>query len=286
VLLPRPGFSVYQTICEHAGIAFKYYDLDPDADWQVDLRSLAAAVDSQTRAILINNPSNPCGSVYSREHLLELIQFAEQRQLPIIADDVYAGMVFSGVQYCALASLSANVPILSCAGLAKMFLVPGWRIGWLVLHDRHDVLKRGRVYDGVARLSQVLIGANTLVQATMPRLLRETPASFFADTMQTLERNAAVTLAALAKVPALKAVAPRGAMYVMVGIDTTQLDVSSDLDFCEKLYQEESVFVLPGQCFKVRNFFRIVLCPLPDRLETAVQRMGEFCARHLKKPEA
>jgi tyrosine aminotransferase len=249
------------------------------------MSSLAAAVDANTRAILINNPSNPCGSVYSREHLLELIQFAEQRRLPIIADDVYAGMVFSGVQYCALASLSANVPILSCAGLAKMYLVPGWRIGWLVLHDRHDVLKRGRVYEGVARLAQVLIGANTLVQATMPRLLRETPPSFFAATMQTLEKNAAITLAALAKVPALKAVAPRGAMYVMVGIDTAQLDLGSDLDFCEKLYQEESVLVLPGQCFKVRNFFRIVLCPLPDRLEAAVTRMGEFCARHTKKAQ-
>lgn len=88
---------MYQTICEHAGISVKYYDLDPAADWQVNMASLAAAVDSQTRAILINNPSNPCGSAYSREHLLELLLFAEQHRLPIIADEVYAGMVFSGV---------------------------------------------------------------------------------------------------------------------------------------------------------------------------------------------
>jgi tyrosine aminotransferase len=283
VLLPRPGFSVYQTICEHVGIAVKYYDLDPQRDWQVDLASLANAVDSRTRAILVNNPSNPCGSVYSREHLLDILRVAEQRRLPIIADEVYAGMVFSGTAFHALASLSTNVPVLSCGGLAKVFLVPGWRVGWLVLHDRHDILKRGRVYEGTARLSQILIGANTLVQATLPRLLVETPAEFFSTTMHTLEHNAKVSLEALASVPALKPTVPRGAMYLMVGIDVAALDIANDLEFCEKLYQEESVLVLPGQCFKVPNFFRVVLCPPPNQLQDAFARMREFCARHTKK---
>lgn len=283
VLLPRPGFSVYQTICEHAGIAVKYYDLDPTLDWQVNLASLANAVDSRTRAILVNNPSNPCGSVYSRQHLLDILRIAEERRLPVIADEVYAGMVFTGTAFHALAALSTNVPVLSCGGLAKVFLVPGWRVGWLVLHDRHGILKRGRVYEGTARLSQVLIGANTLVQATIPRLLAETPADFFASTMKTLENHATVSLETLASVPALKPTAPRGAMYLMVGIDVDVLDIANDLEFCEKLYQEESVLVLPGQCFKIQNFFRVVLCPPPAQLKEAFERMREFCARHTKK---
>eukprot|EP01108_Squamamoeba_japonica_P003791 TRINITY_DN3037_c0_g1_i1.p2 TRINITY_DN3037_c0_g1~~TRINITY_DN3037_c0_g1_i1.p2 ORF type:complete len:415 (-),score=224.52 TRINITY_DN3037_c0_g1_i1:30-1274(-) len=283
VVLPRPGFSVYQTICAFSGVDVRHYDLDPERHWEVDMASLAASCDENTRAILINNPSNPCGSVYSREHLLALLAFAEERRLPIIADEVYAHMAFGERKFVSLASLSTTVPVLSCGGLAKQFLVPGWRVGWLVLHDRNDVLKRGGVLDGVLRLSQVLIGANTLTQAALPRLLADTPADFHKRTLSTLERNATVMFDALAAVPALRPIAPQGAMYMMVGVDVDQLDIADDKLFCELLFSEESVFVLPGQCFQQPNYFRVVLCPPEPQLIEAAGRIAEFCTRHTKK---
>lgn len=91
------------------------------------MKDLEAQIDSKTACILINNPSNPCGSVYPKSHLMDLIQIAIKYDLPVIADEIYADMVFEGHEFHALASLTDKVPILSCGGLAKKYLVPGWR---------------------------------------------------------------------------------------------------------------------------------------------------------------
>jgi tyrosine aminotransferase len=91
------------------------------------LESLESQIDEKTRAIIINNPSNPCGSVYSKEHLLEIIDLADKYKLPIISDEIYGKIVFSGSKFYPLASLTNKVPILTIGGLAKEYLVPGWR---------------------------------------------------------------------------------------------------------------------------------------------------------------
>ena len=92
-------------------------------------------VDDKTVAILVNNPSNPCGSVYSKKHLLDIIRIAEKHKLPIIADEVYGDMVFPGNDFYYMAELSDNVPILSCNAISKRFILPGWRFGWIAIHD-------------------------------------------------------------------------------------------------------------------------------------------------------
>ena len=99
-------------------------------------------IDSNTVAIVVVNPSNPCGSVYSRQHLLDTLAVAERHFLPIIADEIYAGMVFEGQQFHSIASLSKNVPVLSCGGIGKKYLVPGWRVGWILIYDKNEILKK------------------------------------------------------------------------------------------------------------------------------------------------
>ncbi len=98
-------------------------------------------VNSKTRAILVNNPSNPCGSNFSKSHLEEIIRFAEEYKLPIISDEVYANMVFDGQKFFSLAALSCATPIICVGGLAKQFLVPGYRLGWILLYDKHNRLR-------------------------------------------------------------------------------------------------------------------------------------------------
>ena len=99
-------------------------------------------IDSNTVAIVVVNPSNPCGSVYSKQHLLDILAVAERHFLPIIGDEVYSEMVFKGQQFYSIASLSKNVPILSCGGIGKKYLVPGWRLGWILIHDKNEILKK------------------------------------------------------------------------------------------------------------------------------------------------
>ena len=99
-------------------------------------------IDKDTVAIVVVNPSNPCGSVYSKQHLLDILAVAEKHSLPIIADEIYNDLVFKGQHSYPIATLSKNVPILSCGGLGKKYLVPGWRVGWILIHDRHDRFKK------------------------------------------------------------------------------------------------------------------------------------------------
>lgn len=93
ILIPRPGFLLYQTLAHGCDIRTKFYDLIPERDFEVDLQSLEAAIDKNTAAIIINNPSNPCGTVYSIEHLKQILQIAQKHCIPIIADEIYEHMV-------------------------------------------------------------------------------------------------------------------------------------------------------------------------------------------------
>jgi tyrosine aminotransferase len=100
IIIPKPGFSLYETLATSKGIKCKFYDLLPDRQWEMDLVQLEGLIDGDTRAIVLNNPSNPCGSNFSREHLLGIIslrvaflEIAERHQIPIISDEIYADMV-------------------------------------------------------------------------------------------------------------------------------------------------------------------------------------------------
>merc|ERR1711860_359651 len=157
ILVPRPGFPLYTTLANGLGIQTKEYDLQPEKDWQVDLEHMESIVDDKTVAILINNPSNPCGSVFDEDHLKDILAIAEKYCLPIIADEIYEHFVFNGSDkvYTPLAQLSSNVPILSCGGLTKRYLVPGWRLGWITIHDRNDIFKTSGIRQGLQSLSQV-----------------------------------------------------------------------------------------------------------------------------------
>ena len=99
-------------------------------------------IDKDTVAIVVVNPSSPYGSVYSKQHLLDILAVTEKHFLPIIADKVYNGLVFKGQHSYPIASLSKNVPVLSCGGLGKKYLAPGWRVGWLLIYDRKNRFKK------------------------------------------------------------------------------------------------------------------------------------------------
>ncbi|XP_042897792.2 tyrosine aminotransferase isoform X1 [Parasteatoda tepidariorum] len=215
ILIPRPGFSIYRTIAESMGIETKAYDLLPNHGWQVDLAHLESQIDSQTVAIIINNPSNPCGSVFPKYHLEAILGVAARRCVPIIADEIYEDFVFRGQVFYPIASLSTDVPILSCGGLTKKFLVPGWRMGWILIHDRQNIFGK-EVRRGLQALSQRIIGSNTIVQGALPAILRDTPETFFEDCIEIVQRNAVLAYSIIAEVPGLKPVMPAGAMYMMV----------------------------------------------------------------------
>lgn len=252
--MPRPGFPIYRTLAETIGVNVKTYNLLPEKNWEADLLDLESKIDSNTAAIIINNPSNPCGSVYDEEHLRNILEIAYRYQIPVIADEIYERLVFPDKHFVSTASIESGVPILICGGLAKRFLIPGWRLGWIIVHD--PIRAFDEVRTGLNALSQRIIGSNTLVQGAIPDILLKTPQSFHDDLINTLRENAKTTYDALLNVKGLHPYMPDGTMYLMVKIELEHFpEYSTGLEFVSRMMEEESVFCLPGDvsinvCFK------------------------------------
>ncbi|GAB0093454.1 Tyrosine aminotransferase [Sergentomyia squamirostris] len=284
ILIPRPGFSIYQTLAPGFGVSLRMYNLLPERNFEIDLLHLESLIDENTAALVVLNPSNPCGSVFSKNHLLQIIKLAEKYYLPIIADEIYEHMVFPGKVFHSVSSLSKNVPVLSCGGLTKRFLVPGWRMGWVTVHDRHNLFKDVR--KSLMKLSCRILGPNAAVQGALPRILTETPQSFFDETVITLQKHATIAYDILSEVKGLKPNMPEGAMYMMIGIDVDNFpEYATDLHFVKALVEEQSIFCLPGQCFQYPNYMRIVLTLPEDLIREACYRIAEFCEKHFKIDE-
>ena len=277
ILVPRPGFPIYTTLSAGQEIETREYNLLPHKDWESDLGHMESLIDENTAAIIINSPSNPCGSVFSIPHLKDILAIAEKYKVPIIADEIYENFVFPGETYVPIASLTTSVPVLSCSGLTKRFLVPGWRIGWIIIYDKNHVFDH-EIRRGLMCMSQRIIGSNTFIQGALPTILKNTPASFFENTIKTVKKNADLAFRKLRKTPGLIPIMPRGAMYMMVKMDMERFpQFTSDLDFIEKLVSEESVYCLPGKCFNYPGYMRLVLTLPANLLEEALDRINEFC---------
>ncbi|RNF03280.1 putative tyrosine aminotransferase, putative,L-tyrosine:2-oxoglutarate aminotransferase [Trypanosoma conorhini] len=281
VLIPMPCFPFYDFMSDLHEVEARHYLCKGDGNWDIDLDHLRSLVDDKTKAILINNPSNPCGSNFSRQHLADLIRVCEELHLPLIADEVYAGLVFSGETFTSVAAFDTHVPRFILGGLSKVFVVPGWRLGWVLLMDTHDHAKG--VLRGMQNLGAVTLGPCTLVQGALPAILSQTPASYFARNVEELRDNAVCLADAIQHSHGLACAMPQGAMFIMVKVNTDLFkDIKDDFEFYEKLEDEENVQVVPGEFFHMHGCFRVVVSrPKKIAVEVAA-RIHNFCERHKK----
>mmetsp|Transcript_22112 Transcript_22112/g.66459 ORF Transcript_22112/g.66459 Transcript_22112/m.66459 type:complete len:460 (-) Transcript_22112:77-1456(-) len=285
MLLPRPGFPLYDVLCAYHGVECRYYDLLPNRNWEIDIQGMMALADENTCAILVNNPSNPCGAVYSRAHLEEVLQAAEQAKLPVIADEVYAHMTF-GKPYIPCAAVNPSVPVLSVCAVSKRWLAPGWRLGWLMVYDAGGVLASAGVHDTLLKLCQVSLGPSAPLQAALPAILHSTSADWYAEKLKALEASARCSAARCKGIPGLRLASdPQGAMYFMVQLEPGALrGIDDDVAFAGKLLEEESVAVLPGRCFSAPGYFRVVFAAPERVIDQAWNRIEAFCRRRVVDP--
>lgn len=290
LLMPQPGFPLCGTICENLGVSVKRYRLLPEKEWQVDLKHLESLVDENTAAILVNNPANPCGSVFSEEHMLEILALAERVKLPIIADEVYYGMAYDkSIKFIPFAHVGADqkedapkVPIISVCALSKIYCIPGWRLGWVIFHDQHGYFKN--TIEGALRVSQIWLHPQVPLQAALPNILGKVPESYMEDFLSKLSTAADYVYSEIREKLGeyLIPVRTRGAMYMMLQIRLDKLDssISSDVDFAQYLVNEQGVLMLPGKCFSAPSFVRVVLCHNTDFFATMIERLQLFCEAH------
>jgi tyrosine aminotransferase len=152
------------------GILIKYFNLYENLDWECKLEELESLVDEKTKFLYMVDPSNPLGTVFNKQHKIDILKFCERHNnLPIVADETYSHLVYSGPSFVHFHELSETVPIFYICSFSKKWLSPGWRCGWLILFCQKGVFTE--IKKGIQNLLKITLMSNTIVQSAMPALL-------------------------------------------------------------------------------------------------------------------
>ncbi len=275
VLLPRPGYPLYQAVTAKIGARVIPYDLDEGNGWQPDPGDIERRIDPGTRAIVLINPNNPTGSIASRETLERVLEVAARHRLLVLSDEIYDRMVLDGGEHVATASLRDDIPIATFGGLSKVWLGPGLRIGWCILSGPTPVLAPLR--EAVGRLIRARLCANHPVQWAIPAALDGTN-EHVTEVNARLRRRRDLLVERLRRIPGWSIVPPRGAFYAFPRVDLGM----DDLDLVRGLILEEGVVTVHGGGFGQKegtHHVRIVFLPPGKVLAEACRRIERYCSR-------
>ncbi|CAM8995766.1 unnamed protein product [Rhodiola kirilowii] len=285
ILLPRPGFPLYEARCTFECLEARHFDLLPDHDWEVDLNGIEALADENTVAMVIINPGNPCGNVFTYQHLQKVAETAKKLGILVISDEVYGHLTFGDNPFVPMGVFGSIVPVLTLGSISKRWVVPGWRLGWLAVNDTNGILKQTGVIDSIEGYLNVTSCPPTFMQGALPNILEKTSGDFFSRILEVLKEDAEICYEKTKEIPCIFCPhKPEGSMFVMVKLDTSKLeDIADDMDFALKLAKEESVIILPGMAVGMKNWLRITFAIDPPLLKEGLGRMAAFAERHAKK---
>jgi len=278
VLVPSPTYPLYTAVLAKIGAQPRYYRTDPNRDWLPDLEHLRTLVTNRTRVLVVIDPNNPTGAVYPASTRRALIDFAEQHDLTILADEVYGDLGFEG-SVPLLGTLDPDAPIISLSSLSKAYLAPGWRAGWLV------VSATPRMNDALAAMKKLADG----------RLCSPGPMQYAVTAALTGDRShqvvfrkalaerARITTERLNAIPGMRCVAPRAAFYALPSVSLPP--GRTDEDYVLALLRETGILCVHGSGFGTapeQGYFRIVFLADPGELAAIYDDMGTFTAEYLR----
>ncbi|KAL4302231.1 hypothetical protein GQ457_10G018220 [Hibiscus cannabinus] len=286
ILLPRPGFTFYESRAAYQNLQIRHFDLLPDKGWEIDVDAVEALVDENTVAMVIINPGNPCGNVYSYDHLKLVAETARKLGILVIADEVYSHLTFGSTPFVPMGVFGSIVPVLSLGSISKRWVVPGWRLGWLAITDPNGILQKTGIVESITGYCNITTDAATFVQGAVPQILENTKDEFFSKLIGTLKEAAEKCVDGIKEVPCLTFPSkPEGSMFVLVKLNASLLeDIGDDLEFCMKLAKEEKVIIVPaGMAFGMKNWIRITFACDISAVEEGLRRIKAFYQRHAKK---
>uniref|UniRef100_A0A2N9F6K2 Aminotransferase class I/classII large domain-containing protein n=1 Tax=Fagus sylvatica TaxID=28930 RepID=A0A2N9F6K2_FAGSY len=285
ILLPRPGFPYYEARAACTHLEVRHFDLLPENGWEVDLQAVEALADHNTVAMVIINPGNPCGNVYSHQHLNKIAETARKFGILVISDEVYNHITFGSNPFVPMGTFGSIAPVITLGSISKRWSVPGWRCGWLVTNDPNGTLRKSGIVECIKGCLDVSSDPPTFIQGAIPQILENTKEDFFSKIINIIREAADLCYDRIKEIPCITCpYKPEGSMYAMVKLNLCLLEgIGDDLEFCLKLAKEESVIVLPGMAVGMKNWLRITIAIELSSLEDGLGRIKAFCQRHAKK---
>ena len=281
VLIPAPDYPLWTAAVSLAGGKAVHYLCDEASEWEPDLADMESKITKNTCGIVIINPNNPTGAVYSRKVLEGIVELARKYELIIFADEIYDKIVYDDVEHIAIASLADDVLFVSFNGLSKSYRVAGFRAGWMVIsgakHTAADYL------EGIELLSSMRLCSNVPGQHAIQTALGgyQSINDLVAPSGRLYkQRDLAYKL--ISDIPGVSCVKPKGAMYIFAKLDPEVHTIKDDEKLVLDLLLQEKILLVQGSAFNWpgTDHFRIVFLPREDELEEAVSRIKHFLSTY------
>ncbi|PMP62737.1 MAG: aminotransferase [Caldimicrobium thiodismutans] len=277
IILPCPCYPLYQAIISKLEIEPRFYYLDENNNWEPDINSLEASIDEKTKAIVIINPNNPTGAIYSKETLFQIVEIARRYKLVIFSDEIYDQFVLEdNFEHISIGALAEDVPVVTFNGLSKCYFAPGWRVGWGIISGPKEILED--YIEAIHKLARARLCAPHPFQWAIPEALNNEN-GYIKKVILELKKRRDLIVEGLNNIPYIHCTKPVGAFYAFPRMDIPEI---SDLEFVKRLILEEGVVVVHGSGFGQKpgtKHFRVIFLPEEKILEEALYRMERFVKR-------
>ena len=281
VLVPMPDYPLWTAAVNLCGGKPVHYRCDEQAGWFPDLDDIRRKVTPRTRAIVVINPNNPTGAVYSRELLTEIVEIARQNDLIIFADEIYDKILYDDARHTPLAALAEDLLFVTLNGLSKTYRVAGFRTGWMVVSGAKH---RARDYlEGLDILASMRLCANVPSQHAVQTALGgyQSIQAFIVPGGRLYEQRQ-LAWSLLNDIPGISCVKPDGALYLFPKIDSKRFNITDDERFALDLLRQEKILVVHGSGFNwpEPDHFRIVFLPRVEDLQMGLERLARFLSSY------
>jgi Aspartate/tyrosine/aromatic aminotransferase len=281
VLIPSPDYPLWTAMTNLAGGTAVHYVCDEENGWQPDIEDIRSKITPNTKAIVVINPNNPTGAVYSKEVLEQIVQVARENSLLILSDEIYDRILYDDAKHISLATLAPDMLVFTFNGLSKTYRVAGFRSGWLVITGpkKHAT----GFLEGVQLLASTRLCANVPAQhAVLAALTGSQSIEQLIAPSGRLHRQRDTAWEGLESIPGVSCVKPQGALYAFPRLDPEVYEIHDDKQFIYDLLVSEHILVVEGSGFNWPNpdHLRVVTLPEPRILAEAIERLGNFLASY------
>lgn len=278
LLLPGPSYPPYISFVKFFGGKPVAYRTIEEDDWNPDTDDLRKKINDKSVAILVINPNNPTGSVYNEKTLKEIVNIAGEFNLPIISDEIYDQLTYDEKQI-SMVRIAGDVPVIGFNGVSKVYLAPGWRVGYAYFHDTNGELDP--LYEAMMKQARVRICLNATAQvATIAAF--QSDCNHLTETMKRMRERRDLIYKRLNEIDSISTRLPEAAFYIMPKIDLRGR-WADDTEFVKDVLRETGVVFVPGSGFGVEHgsgHFRSVFLPPPEIITEAMNRLEQFMSKH------